>query len=236
MHSKDQNCHEDYQKTADWLLSHTQHRPKVAIICGSGLGLLADALKCQDFFKYSDIPSFPQSTGHFSTDSYSCGDLMIIRDHINFPGLAGLNPLNGPNDDKFGPRFPPMSGVYDKGLRKMAFDICKTMGISQYVQEGVYCMVGGPNFESIAEARLLHRLDVDAVGMSTAPEVLVASHCGMKVFGLSLITNKVVKSYEDNETVNHEAVLEVSKMRSETLQTLVTELISRMDINNNNTV
>uniref|UniRef100_A0A8C2H604 purine-nucleoside phosphorylase n=1 Tax=Cyprinus carpio TaxID=7962 RepID=A0A8C2H604_CYPCA len=70
-------------------------------------------------------------------------------------------------------------------------------------------------------------------GMSTAPEVLVASHCGMRVFGLSLITNKVVKSYEDNESVNHEAVLEVSKMRSETLQALVTELISRMDINNN---
>uniref|UniRef100_A0A8C1PUV2 purine-nucleoside phosphorylase n=1 Tax=Cyprinus carpio TaxID=7962 RepID=A0A8C1PUV2_CYPCA len=166
-------------------------------------------------------------------DSYSCGDIMIICDHINFPGLAGLNPLNGPNDDKFGPRFPPMSGVYDKSLRKMAFDICKNMGVSQYVQEGVYCMVGGPNFESIAEARFLHRLGVDAVGMSTAPEVLVASHCGMRVFGLSLITNKVVKSYEDNESVNHEAVLEVSKMRSEMLQTLVTELISRMDINNN---
>lgn len=69
--------------------------------------------------------------------------------------------------------------------------------------------------------------------MSTAPEVLVASHCGIRVFGLSLITNKVVKCYEDNESVNHEAVLEVSKMRSETLQALVTELISRMDINNN---
>ncbi|XP_048028751.1 purine nucleoside phosphorylase 4a isoform X2 [Megalobrama amblycephala] len=253
--------------------------------------MLADALKCQDSFKYSDIPGFPQSTvkGHAGrlvfgelkgktcvcmqgrfhmyeghslskvtfpvrvfkllgvdtlivtnaagslADSYSCGDIMIIRDHINFPGLAGLNPLNGPNDDKFGPRFPPMSGVYDKSLRKMAFDICKSMGVSQYVREGVYCMVGGPNFESIAEARLLHKLGVDAVGMSTAPEVLVASHCGMRVFGLSLITNKVVKSYEDNETVNHEAVLEVSKMRSETLQTLVTELISRMDINNNTT-
>lgn len=282
--------HDDYQTTADWLLSHTQHRPKVAIICGSGLGLLADTLKNQDSFKYADIPSFPQSTvkghagrlvfGHLKgktcvcmqgrfhmyeghslskvtfpirvfkllgvetlivtnaagsiADSYSCGDIMIIRDHINFPGLAGLNPLNGPNDDRFGPRFPPMSGVYDKDLRKLAFDICKTMGVSQYIQEGVYCMVGGPNFESIAEARLLHKLGVDAVGMSTAPEVLVASHCGIRVFGLSLITNKVVKSYEDNEAVNHEAVLEVGKMRSETLQALVTELISHMDINNNN--
>lgn len=69
--------------------------------------------------------------------------------------------------------------------------------------------------------------------MSTAPEVLVAGHCGMRVFGLSLITNKVVKSYDDTESVNHESVLEVSKMRSETLQTLVTELVGRMDINNN---
>ncbi|XP_060766889.1 purine nucleoside phosphorylase 4a [Neoarius graeffei] len=289
MHCKDQISHIDYQRTVNWLLSQTQHRPKVAIICGSGLGMLADALQCQDSFKYADIPGFPQSTvqGHVGrlvfgelkgktcvcmqgrfhmyeghslckvtfpvrvfkllgvetlivtnaagsiAESYHCGDIMIIRDHINFPGLAGLNPLNGPNDDKFGPRFPPMSGVYDKDLRKLASDICKSMGITQFVQEGVYCMVGGPNFESIAEARLLHKLGVDAVGMSTAPEVLVASHCGMRVFGLSLITNKVVKSYEDSETINHEAVLEVSKMRSEMLQKLITEIIIRMDINNN---
>ncbi|XP_052382991.1 purine nucleoside phosphorylase 4a isoform X2 [Oncorhynchus keta] len=288
---KDQICYDDYQKTASWLLSQTRHRPKVAIICGSGLGMLADALKCQDSFPYSDIPGFPQSTvqGHAGrlvfgelkgktcvcmqgrfhmyeghslckttfpvrvfkllgvetlivtnaagslADSYQVGDIMIIKDHINFPGLAGLNPLNGPNDDKFGPRFPPMSGVYDKDLRKIAFDLCKSMGVSQFVQEGVYCMVGGPNFESIAEARLLHRLGVDAVGMSTAPEVVVATHCGMRVFGLSLITNKVVKSYNDTESVNHEAVLEVSKLRSQTLQMLVTELVSRMDINNNTT-
>uniref|UniRef100_A0A4W5PHF6 Purine nucleoside phosphorylase n=1 Tax=Hucho hucho TaxID=62062 RepID=A0A4W5PHF6_9TELE len=272
MHRKDQICHDDYQQTASWLLSQTQHRPKVAIICGSGLGMLADALKCQDSFPYSDIPGFPQSTvqGHAGrqvfgelkekmcvcmqgrfhmheghslcmvsllgvetlivtnaegslADSYQVGDIMIIKDHINFPGLAGLNPLNGPNDDKFGPRFPPMSGVYDKDLRKIAFDLCKSMDVSQVVQEGVYCMVGGPNFETIAEARLLHRLGVDAVGMSTAPEVVVATQCG----------NKVVKSYDDIEPVNHEAVLEVSKLRSHMLQTLVTELVSWMDINNN---
>ncbi|KAJ8412163.1 hypothetical protein AAFF_G00144300 [Aldrovandia affinis] len=289
MHSRDQICHEEYQKTADWLLSQTQHRPKVAIICGSGLGMLADALKLQDSFSYSDIPGFPQSTvqGHAGklvfgelrgktcvcmqgrfhmyeghslgkvtfpvrvfkllgvetlivtnaagslADSYCNGDIMIIRDHINMPGLAGLNPLNGPNDDKFGPRFPPMSGVYDKDLRCLAKDICKSLGFSHFVQEGVYCMVGGPNFESIAEARFLHKLGADAVGMSTAPEVLVASHCGMKVFGLSLITNKVVKDYEDTDRVNHEGVLGVSKMRSETLQTLVMEMVSRLDINNN---
>ncbi|KAM4612804.1 purine nucleoside phosphorylase 4a [Polymixia lowei] len=289
MHNKQEISYDDYQQTANWLLSQTKHRPQVAIICGSGLGTLADALKCQDAFLYSDIPGFPQSTvkGHAGrlvfgelkgktcvcmqgrfhmyeghslckttfpvrvfkllgvetlivtnaagslADSYQPGDIMIIKDHINVPGLTGMNPLNGPNDDKFGPRFPAMSGVYDKELRRLAMDIVKQMGVAQYVQEGVYAMVGGPNFETIAEARLLHRLGIDAVGMSTAPEVVVAAHCGLRVFGFSLITNKVVKSYDDTESVNHEGVLEVSKLRSHTVQHLVTELISRMDINNN---
>ncbi|XP_026204858.1 purine nucleoside phosphorylase 4a [Anabas testudineus] len=290
MHSKEQISHDEYQKTADWLMSQTQHRPQVAIICGSGLGMLADTLKCQDSFAYSDIPGFPQSTvqGHAGrlvfgelkgktcvcmqgrfhmyeghslckttfpirvfkllgvetlivtnaagslADGLQPGDIMIIKDHINFPGLVGLNPLSGPNDDKFGPRFPAMSGCYDKGLRCLAMEIAKQQGVAGFMQEGVYAMVGGPNFETIAEARLLHRLGVDAVGMSTAPEVVVATHCGLRVFGLSLITNKVVKSYEDSECVNHEGVLEVGRLRSHTVQQLVTELISRMEINNNN--
>nr|XP_015220572.1 PREDICTED: purine nucleoside phosphorylase-like isoform X2 [Lepisosteus oculatus] len=164
-------------------------------------------------------------------NSYKTGDIMIIKDHINVPGLAGLNPLIGPNDEKFGPRFPPMSGAYDKALRRMALDICKSRGYSQFVQEGVYCMVGGPNFETIAEARLLHKLGADAVGMSTAPEVVSASHCGLKVLGLSLITNRVTKDYEDTESVDHGKVLGVSKMRSETLQGLVSELVAQLDIN-----
>ncbi|KAK1800008.1 hypothetical protein P4O66_006509 [Electrophorus voltai] len=169
----------------------------------------------------------------YLADSYHCGDIMIIRDHINIPGLAGLNPLNGPNDEKFGPRFPSMSGAYDKDLRNLAFDICKNMGMLQFVQEGVYCMVGGPNFESIAEARLLHRLGADAVGMSTAPEVVVAKHCDMRVFGLSLITNKIARSYGDSSAVNHQSVLEVSEKRAAVLQELVTELVNHMDVNNN---
>uniref|UniRef100_A0A3B3YQN8 Purine nucleoside phosphorylase n=1 Tax=Poecilia mexicana TaxID=48701 RepID=A0A3B3YQN8_9TELE len=247
MHSKEQISHDEYQKTSDWLMSHTKHRPIVAIICGSGLGMLADTLKCQDSFDYSDIPGFPQSTvqGHAGrlvfgelkgkscvcmqgrfhmyeghsllkttfpirvfklmgvetlivtnaagslADGLRPGDIMIIKDHINFPGLVGLNPLCGPNDEKFGPRFPAMSGCYDKGLRSLVMELAKQMGVSSLVQEGVYAMVGGPNFETIAEAKLLHRLGVDAVGMSTAPEVVVATHCGLRVFGLSLITNKV---------------------------------------------
>uniref|UniRef100_A0A8C7WU33 purine-nucleoside phosphorylase n=1 Tax=Oryzias sinensis TaxID=183150 RepID=A0A8C7WU33_9TELE len=161
------------------------------------------------------------------------GDIMIIKDHINIPGLAGLNPLHGPNDEKFGPRFPAMSSCYDRGLRSLALEVTKQLNIAGLVQEGVYAMVGGPNFETIAEARMLHRLGVDAVGMSTVPEVVVATHCGMQVFGLSLITNKVVKSYEDSDCVNHDGVLEVGRLRSQTVQQLVTEVISRMEINNN---
>ncbi|MBN3325152.1 MAF1 polymerase, partial [Atractosteus spatula] len=218
-HLPQEGRHDEYLQTAEWLLSHTAHRPKVGVICGSGLGALADALKSQDSFSYADIPHFPQSTvqGHAGrlvfgelggkacvcmqgrfhmyeghslgkvtfpvrvfkllgvetlivtnaagslANSYKTGDIMIIKDHINVPGLAGLNPLIGPNDEKFGPRFPPMSGAYDKALRRMALDICKSRGYSQFVQEGVYCMVGGPNFETIAEARLLHKLGADAV-------------------------------------------------------------------------
>uniref|UniRef100_A0A8C6WUP2 purine-nucleoside phosphorylase n=1 Tax=Neogobius melanostomus TaxID=47308 RepID=A0A8C6WUP2_9GOBI len=166
-------------------------------------------------------------------DSLRPGDIMILKDHINFPGLCGLNPLCGPNLDRFGPRFPAMSGCYDAGLRRIAMEIGKQLGVAEVMTEGVYAMVGGPNFESIAEARLLHRLGVDAVGMSTAPEVVVATHCGLRVFGLSLITNKVVKSYDDPEAVDHEAVLAVGRRRAQTLQSLVMELVSRLDINNN---
>lgn len=289
MHSKDIISHDEYQKAADWLMSQTKHRPQVAIICGSGLGMLAESLKCQDSFQYSDIPGFPQSTvqGHAGRlvfgelkgktcvcmqgrfhlyeghplckttfpvrvfkllgvetlivtnaagsldDGLQPGDIMIIKDHINFPGLCGLNPLSGPNDDRFGPRFPAVSGCYDSGLRRVAVEIGKQLGVAAVMREGVYAMVGGPNFESIAEARLLHRLGVDAVGMSTAPEVVVATHCGLRVFGLSLITNKVVKSYDGGDSVNHEGVLEVGRLRAQTLQQLITELVGRMDINNN---
>ncbi|RXM93039.1 Purine nucleoside phosphorylase [Acipenser ruthenus] len=227
-----------------------------------------------------------------------------------------------------------MSSAYDKDLRKLALDICEKLDCSCFMQEGVYCMVGGPNFETVAEARYLHKMGADAVapvsselgtpgarwnlthmvvavgltgqgyplqswrlgckpgtlrlpaqiltkrarlvthltccvpvhqtqprgpsvlftlrysrrrlligcffsrpvcfpGMSTVPEVLVAKHCGLKVFGLSLITNKVVKEYNDKEMVNHEGVLGVSKTRAGTLQALVTELVGQLDISIN---
>ncbi|XP_028666456.1 purine nucleoside phosphorylase 4a [Erpetoichthys calabaricus] len=288
MQGMDQISHKDYQATADWLLTHTRHRPKVAIICGSGLGVLADALQHSDSFKYSDIPNFPQSTvqGHAGqlvfgelrgtacvcmkgrfhmyeghqpakvtfpirvfkllgvkilivtnaagslADDYKTGDVMIIKDHINLLGLAGQNPLIGPNIEQFGPRFPPMTSAYDKDLCKLAMDICKRLGYT-CVHKGIYCMVSGPNFETVAEARFLHSLGADAVGMSTAAEVVVAKHCGLRVFGLSLITNQVKKDYSEKGSVNHDDVLGVSKMRAEMLKALVSEMIGQLEINNN---
>ncbi|MGH0167021.1 UNVERIFIED_CONTAM: hypothetical protein FKN15_052108 [Acipenser sinensis] len=160
---------------------------------------------------------------------FKAGDIMIIKDHINLPGFAGQHPLCGPNEERFGIRFPCMSDAYNKDLRKLALDISAQLGYSDFVREGVYCMVSGPNFETIAEARMLHILGSDSVGMSTIPEVTVAKHCGLRVFGLSLITNKVSLDYNREEKVNHEEVLEMCKMRAEMLQNLVNTLIAKCD-------
>nr|XP_060627836.1 purine nucleoside phosphorylase-like [Anolis sagrei ordinatus] len=162
-------------------------------------------------------------------DSYNVGDLMIIKDHINLLGLTGENPLRGPNEERFGPRFPALSDAYDRKIRALALETARHLGYTSFVREGVYCMVGGPTFESVAEARLLHLLGADAVGMSTAAEVVVARHCGLRVFGLSLITNKVVKDYNAKANVDHHSVLEVSKRRTSMLQTLLTEIVGSLD-------
>ncbi|XP_059569124.1 purine nucleoside phosphorylase [Alligator mississippiensis] len=273
------------EQTTDWLLSRTRQRPRIAVICGSGLGLLADTLQSSEAFSYSEIPNFPSSTvaGHAGqlvfgelqgkpcvcmkgrfhmyeghplwkvtfpvrvfkllgvetllvtnaagglAENYSPGDIMVIRDHVNLPGLAGLNPLLGPNEERFGPRFPALSNAYDKELRVRALEISEQLGYSAFVREGVYCMVGGPNFESVAEARMLRALGVDAVGMSTAPEVVVAKHCGLRVFGLSLITNTVVRDYDSEDSASHEAVLEASQARAAALQMLVTQLVGSIE-------
>ena len=136
--------------------------------------------------------------------AYHPGDFMLIRDHINIPGMAGLNPLVGPNDERFGPRFPPLAGAYDAKLRALARSVAATQpGTS--LHEGVYVMVTGPSFETGAELRFLHALGADAVGMSTVPEVVVARHMNMRVLGLSLITNTATG--EETEEINHAGVL-----------------------------
>jgi len=112
------------------------------------------------------------------------GSLMIMTDHIN---LSGMNPLVGPNDDDLGPRFPDMSAAYDSGLREKLLDAAEKLDIKTF--SGVYVMMKGPNFETPAEIRMARIIGGDAIGMSTVPEVLTAVHCGMKVVGISVITN-----------------------------------------------
>lgn len=136
--------------------------------------------------------------------TYKPGDFMLISDHINLPGLAGANPLLGPNDERFGERFPPLAKAYDGNLRYLAREVAATLP-ELTLREGVYVMVGGPSYETGAELRFLGALGADAVGMSTAPEVVVARHMGMRVLGISLITNSATGS--DSENVNHEEVL-----------------------------
>lgn len=112
------------------------------------------------------------------------GDLVLIADHIN---LLGDSPLVGPNDEQLGPRFPDMSMPYDAGLRTLARDVARELGVT--LREGVYVAVTGPNLETAAEYRFLRGIGADVVGMSTVPEVIVAVHGGMRVLGLSIITD-----------------------------------------------
>lgn len=115
---------------------------------------------------------------------FAAGCLMLISDHIN---LSGMNPLVGPNLDEFGPRFPDMSDIYTRSLREKLKPLAAQAGID--LREGVYMMYPGPSYETPAEIRAFRTLGADAVGMSTVPEAIVARHCGMRVMGVSCITN-----------------------------------------------
>lgn len=134
---------------------------------------------------------------------FSSGALMLISDHIN---LSGANPLIGPNLDEFGPRFPDMSDTYTKALRLSLLESAKKENID--LKEGVYAMMSGPSFETPAEIKYLRSIGADAVGMSTVPEAIVASHCGLKVIGISCITNMAAGVL--NQKLSHEEVFETA--------------------------
>lgn len=138
--------------------------------------------------------------------NYRVGDVMMLNDHINFVGMVGNNPLMGPNDDALGERFVGMSHTYDRGLRAAARRVAEDAGVT--LREGVYACLSGPQFETPAEVRMLRVIGADAVGMSTANEVLVARHAGMKVLAFSGITNEAIDVLDSEGDTNHEEVLE----------------------------
>lgn len=150
---------------------------------------------------------------------FSIGDLMIITDHINF---FPEHPLRGKNIE-YGPRFPDMSEAYSKELISKALQIAEEKGIN--VQQGIYIGTQGPTFETPAEYKMFHILGADAVGMSTVPEVIVANHCGIKVFGISVITDLGVEG--KIVEVSHEEVQKAADAAQPKMTTIMRELINR---------
>jgi purine-nucleoside phosphorylase len=152
---------------------------------------------------------------------WNAGDVMLIADHIN---LLGDSPLIGPNDDALGPRFPDMSEPYDEGLRATARAVAAELAIT--LREGVYVAVAGPNLETRAEYRMLGTLGADVVGMSTVPEVIVANHAGMRVLGLSIITDMCLP--DSLEPASLDKILAVARGAEPNLTALVRGVLERM--------
>jgi purine-nucleoside phosphorylase len=264
------------QNAAQFLKDKYTHTPKIGLILGSGLGVLAEEINQSVKIPYNDIPDFPVSTveGHagqlvFGTinnvevvamqgrfhyyegysfdkvtfpvrvmkelgveilivtnaaggvnENFSPGDLMIITDHIN---NMGSNPLIGPNDARLGVRFPDMSEAYSKELRALAKTISGQLNID--TKEGVYVGNTGPTYETPAEVRMIRTLGGDAVGMSTVPEVIVARHAGMKVMGISCISNMAAGILD--QPLNHEEVIETTEKVKANFLSYVKELIKQ---------
>ena len=155
---------------------------------------------------------------------YEPGDVMLIKDHVNLIGMAGLNPLRGPNLDVFGPRFPDMSQPYDRALGGMARKVAESENL--LLHEGVYISLAGPSFESPADLRFLRGIGADAVGMSTVPEVIVARHGGTRVLGFSGISNKA--NLDGDTVTSHEEVLAAGQLIVPKLTTLIRGVLRRL--------
>ncbi len=155
---------------------------------------------------------------------FSAGEVMLITDHIN---TMGDNPLIGPNEEEIGPRFPDMTYTYAPDLRALTLNVAKREGI--LLQQGVYVATSGPTYETPAERRYLRVIGGDAVGMSTVPEATVANHAGMRILGLSAITNKATGE-ADQQPDSHEEVLAMAKVAGEKLVRLVRKVIEALPI------
>ncbi|MCD9188799.1 MAG: purine-nucleoside phosphorylase [Pyrinomonadaceae bacterium] len=162
------------------------------------------------------------------------GTLMLLRDHLN---LMGVNPLRGANDERFGPRFPDMTQVYDKEFQAMAYEEGKQISQERFEKgldkeltpimlRGIYCALSGPTYETPAEIRMFRFIGADAVGMSTVPEAIAARHQGMKVLGISCITN--LGAGLSGEAINHAEVMETGAKVAEIFKELLRRIISKI--------
>jgi len=163
------------------------------------------------------------------------GSLMLITDHLN---CMGINPLRGQNDERFGPRFPDMTEVYDREFQQVAheeaaaiaqerFEASSDTGLNQFLHRGVYCGLSGPTYETPAEIRMYRQLGADAVGMSTVPEAIAARHMGMRVLGISCITN--LAAGMTTAEIEHGHVMETGAQVADVFGELLRRIIKRID-------
>ena len=150
-------------------------------------------------------------------ENFVPGDVMLITDQLNLMGMSGLNPLMGPNLDEIGPRFPDMSQPYDREYCELARNIAKQNNLT--LREGIYAGLSGPSFESPADLRFLRLAGADAVGMSTVPEVIIARHGGIRVLGLSGVSNKA--NLDGSTVTTHEEVIEAGRVITPKIETIV---------------
>jgi purine-nucleoside phosphorylase len=271
---------EEIDQVTDVIRGRISSQPRVAMILGSGLGSLAEAVENPTIIPYGQLPDWPVSTviGHEGSlvvgklegqnvlvmqgrvhyyEGYSMnqvtlpvrvmqrlgveilvvtnaagavnpkfepGDLMLITDHLNLIGMAGPNPLRGPNLDELGPRFPDMSRAYDRDLGSLAHSVAGENEI--LIHKGVYVGLAGPSFETPADLRFLRAMGVDAVGMSTVWEVTVARHGGQRVLGFSGISNKA--NLDGDTITTHEEVLEAGTIMVPKLTKLIRGVLKQL--------
>ncbi len=158
--------------------------------------------------------------------TFAAGDLMLITDHINLIGMAGANPLRGPNDESLGPRFPDMSHVYDRELRQLALEVAQEHDLP--LQRGIYVCLAGPSYETPADIRFLRLIGADAVGMSTVPEATVARHGGLRVLGVSGISNITIDAPDSEAQTEHQEVLEAGKIIVPRLETILRGVLRKL--------
>lgn len=261
----------------EYIQNKLGYTPELALILGSGLGVLGEEVEDKTVIDYKDITNFPVSTveGHKSrfvfgtmngrrvavmqgrfhyyegykiqetvfpiwvmralgikklivtnaaggiNTSFEPGDLMLIKDHINF---ACINPLIGPNLEEFGVRFPDMSAAYSPRMMEIARKCAESHNVK--IKEGVYMYLTGPNYETPAEIRAFRTIGADAVGMSTVPEVIAANHSGMEVLGISCITNMAAGILD--QPLNHQEVMDTAERVRVNFTALVKSIIGNI--------